>query len=250
MNDEERPSEEYIELLRSYTEGEDSDNRRYGIGQLCAYGLVSWEDIEKWVLDADEDVRRRVISAIEGSGAACELRRTDEARAIALLEKTIARYVDYSASHALLWISQESDQMLELTWAAADRLQRLENQDIYTAILVGYFEDVITGNNWGPDDPHIRPWIENLDVVGRSTLFNVAWWNGLGDGRLREIMETLARDSDPETASAAKKLLDRNEPKDQPLPERQVRDQKKPTKGRKPGKPRWTESDKEQKHGN
>lgn len=224
-----------LELLRQYAEDKDPYFRAPAVSELCASWPVSWEDLEKWALDTAELVRSNAIGEMESDfRPAGELCRTDKARFVALLEEAIRRYGDYAAGNALYWISAEDDEMLELTWAAAERLLSPDDVDSNTVVNVCYLEHVITDKNWGPDDPHIAPWIKGTDIVRKCMLLNVASWMGLGDGRLREITEALSRDADKDIAAGARELLARNEDKDRP----HIEVKKKRKGGRKPGHPK------------
>lgn len=206
-------SEKDIEIIRRCTRDESLLVRAVAIGYLANNGPCAWDEFELWGLDTDENVRRAAAWAIEFDSediAAAVLCRTDAPRCVKLLESMTLTYGDGEAAYALYALSRESQELFDLTWAAAERLLASGDINVTSPIIISYFESIIPKKNWGPEDPYIRPWIESGDISKKFTLLTIANYLKLKGGKLREIVEALAKDQDNETAAAARSILREN----------------------------------------
>lgn len=178
------------------------------IRSRCEDGPISWEELEAWGLDPEDDVRHEVMYAIGSRDAeAYELCWTDRPRCARLIGEAVDHYMDHPADAALWSLSRYNDEWFDACWAEATRLVDEADPEIIEMLSNGFVEDVIKIKGAGPDDPRIKSWIES-DKQGRKlALLGVTQWLPLNEGRLREIVEALANDNDEKIASTAKQLI-------------------------------------------
>lgn len=208
-------SQEDLDVLHKYARDKNRDVSRVAIDILveeirsrCEDGPVTWEELEAWSMDAEDELRHEVMYAIGSRDAeAYELCWTDRPRCARLIGEAVDHYMDHPADAALWSLSRYNDEWFDACWAEATRLVDEEDLEIIEMLANGYIEDVLRFKGLGPDDPHIKSWIES-DKRGRKlTLLGVTQWLPLDEGRMREIIEALAKDSDEEIAAKAKNLL-------------------------------------------
>jgi hypothetical protein len=208
-------SNEDLDLLRGYAKDRNRAVRNAALDILieeirsrCEDGPVTWEELESWMLDPEEDIRHEAMYAIGSRDSeAYELCWTDRVRCARMIGTALERYIDYSADGTLWALSRYNDEWFDVCWAEAGRLVDLNQPEITDMLSSGYIGDVIHLKNLGPDDPRIGSWIEG-DRQGRKlAILRVARWLALDDGRFREIVEALAKDGDHEIAAKAGELL-------------------------------------------
>lgn len=231
--DAQSPTEEEsdmdLQILREYAKHQSPPVRKAAIEYLLYEASITWEDLEAWALDPDEEVRTLVIDDNMGSnntelGKFC---RTDKKRFVDLLARAVEQYEDYTAGRVLRSVSAEDDELLELVWSAAEYLIGLDDPGVNTIVWVNLVEHIVPDHNWGPDDPHVRRWIESDNPTGKILLLDAADYLHLKGGKWREITEALTHDSDPEIASCARQILVANPVKAEP----KNQSHKKPRKG-------------------
>lgn len=172
------------------------------------WGDADWEDFRLWFLDPDKVVREEAMSVLDLSKVPSD---GDKEQFVGLLEASWKAYPEDIGPGISMSIKATSAEArakggwLGLTWRAAERLLDLDNEQITDALVCGYFEDTI--RKMGPDDPHIRPWIEGTDKRRKDVLLGVANWLGLRRDNLRAIVEALANDVDSDIAKSARGVL-------------------------------------------
>lgn len=197
---------DYVRLVRERSKDLDPVRRKPWIEILAEHGPCTWEDLWTWLTDSSPEVRQAVSWKLDTEYRRCgELCASDPARCIDIVGRAGGCTDDRGTGGALYDLSRKSPEWLELTWREADRLVDVGGQNLHSGLVVGYFEDVIPA--WGPDDPHIRPWLDGDNVQRKCILLEVASWNGLDDGHLREIVQTLTHDSDDGVREWASNLL-------------------------------------------
>lgn len=179
----------------------------YVLGNL---GPVTWDDVTAWLLDPSEDVRNTACMHAELSltpvGQLCD---ADKDRcAMLLADSWIAWPRAGGVSVTLSMQGMHEEGWLEPTWRAAERLLGVGNEDITASLRCGYFEDMVKHFRMGPDDPHIRPWIEGDDKTRKHILLAIASWLQMREDNLCAIVAALKDDSDPEIANCARKMLE------------------------------------------
>lgn len=178
----------------------------YVLGNL---GPVTWDDLTAWLLDPSEDVRMTTSSHADLSltpvGQLCD---TDRDRCAMLLADSWIAYPEHGGiSPTLTMQGMHEDGWLEPTWRAAERLLDVGNDNITSSLRCGYFEDMVKHFGMGPDDPHIRPWIEGSDKTRKSILLAIASWLQMREDNLCAIVGALVDDADPEIADCAREML-------------------------------------------
>jgi hypothetical protein len=231
-------STEDISLLRDYAKELDPNVRLTAIKILCDEAEdLTWEELEEWALDPDEKIRDWVLFRLSFGG---ELIESDRSRFMDILVRVKETYEASDVGNTFWSLAHNSDDWLDLTWNAAGRLIDLEREQITGSLCAGYVENVLTYLKLGPDDPRVKSWVDGDKSERKFVLLGVVEWLGFGEGRLREITEALSHDTDAEVAEFAKELIEREK----------ILDRHEQKKTRKPGKPRWTESDKANKQEN
>jgi len=192
-----------VVLLRQWTENSEPFVRQGAVQALCEFGPVNWEDLEAWLCDENEDVVRMVIWSMENhitKSAAWSLCESDKKKCAVLLCEVVKQKASMAVAIQLRMLADE-DEWLEIIWPKAEEV--LDAGGDLTAIIVGFFEDVIKERNWGPDDPHLCHWFEPEYELRQYALLKVAAWMGLNEGRLREIVERLTQSSHAEIVRIA-----------------------------------------------
>lgn len=179
---------------------------------LMYHGPCSWDDLEAWILDSCKDVRERVIGDIQTFGdhtVGGRLCSGDRKRCVDL----IARSCEMNPGESdmllteLCFFATGEPGWLELTWEAANRLLDIDNTELSTSLVVCYFEHVIPDLGWGPDDPHIRPWIEGEDHRRQIFLLKIAAWCRFEPECLRVIVKALTHSKVKEIRALARGLV-------------------------------------------
>jgi hypothetical protein len=196
-----------IALLRQFAKDPDRKVREIAIVVLCDEAKVTWEEIERWALDPDSEVRTSVMYVMESSEQAAPLCESDKQRCADILAKVAEKYADNYVSATLWAFAEKSDEWLDATWQAAEKLIDLGDAKINEILCTGYLEYVLRYKELGPDDPRVKRWIESDKKDRKLALLAVAKWLGMGEGKLKAITEAVAKDSDEEVASQAKELI-------------------------------------------
>jgi hypothetical protein len=202
-------------VIREWTKHSSPLVRKVAVEHLSWHGPAGWDDLHAWLLDPDKDVRYAVIGNVSDSysHAISSLYTADKGRAIRLLSEAAERYADYSAVTQMRMLAGRDEEAFELVWAAGERILACDNIDATTAIVVGFFEDVISDRNMGPDDPHIKSWLGGDDWGRKVALLDIGRYLKLQHGRMREITTVLAGDRNGDIAAMAREVL-----KDNPVP--------------------------------
>lgn len=196
-----------IALLRQFAKDSSPKVRELAIVLLCDEGPVTWDEIEKWALDPDSEVRTSVMYNLESSEQAAPLCESDKNRCMDILARAGEKYADNYISITLWSFAEKSDEWLDATWQAAEKLIDLGDAKITEILVTGYLEYVLKYKELGPDDSRVKRWIES-DKKGRKlALLAVAKWLQMKETNLKAITEALAKDSDEEIASQARALL-------------------------------------------
>ena len=199
------PAED-VEVVRSYVGHEDSGIRAVLAKMLAQEGSITWEDLEAWLMDPDINVREETAFALSMSFfSAGSLCRTDKKRCAHLLAASAERY--HSLSVEAWSLSRDDDEWLDAFWPEVERLLDLGDEDLYYNIVCGFLEDVLRYRHFGPDDPHIKPWIESCSVERKMALLGVAGWLGINDPKLHGIADALVHDDSAEVSNTAKAIL-------------------------------------------
>ncbi|MEI6916121.1 MAG: HEAT repeat domain-containing protein [Armatimonadota bacterium] len=196
------------EILQTCYRHADPDIRRAVVDVLVhEKGAADWDGLEQWLMDPDENVRREAVWGV-GTGWGWTLNDFQEAecrRLVELIERNIVTYADVSAVAFLHDFPSQYPDCFELVWQTAERLLSVDSNDVWSAIVVGYYEDVLTENNLGPDDPHISSWL-TTDKAG--VILVVADWMGPEKGRLADILRVLEKSEDWRVTRDARLLLE------------------------------------------
>lgn len=202
-------SSEDVESAKGHSRNPNPKVRGNWIRYLLENGPCTWDDLQTWTLDPVEEIRWQVLYAMgndwDVAGYLCS---SDKTRAINILIEAATRYGDMQIGITMRELSEKDAQWLEVTWKAADRLLQGATPQLVSALECGYFEHVIPDNNWGSEDPHIRPWVAHGGNWRKLMLLRIAAYQGMNEGRLRDIILSLARDKDQEIASLAQGMLD------------------------------------------
>lgn len=201
------PGNDEIDLLQQWSREAGPKTRRVAVQFLIDHGPCSWEDLETWALDVDQDVRYPVVSGpIFDPVEAMIL--ADKARWVRLLSRAAERYPDdYQPAFALFDLTRKNRETLDLTWDVAESLLNIGDPELYTMLEVSYFEHVIPDLGLGPDDKHIRRWLSGSDGTRQRMLLGIAAYWGLDSGKMREIVEALTHARDKHIASIAEGVL-------------------------------------------
>jgi hypothetical protein len=196
-----------VELVRKWSREAGPKTRYSASNYLFWHGPCSIEDIEAWAMDAEEGVRSLIADVVDICPGSKVL-FADKERFARLVSAVAERFPnDFSPIHTLRDFTKKDSEWLELSWREANRLLDIDNADLTSVLIVSYFEHVIVEQNWGPDDPHIRSWVYGNDAKRKQILLEVACWMGLDDGRLREIVQALAKSQDKDISSCAECAL-------------------------------------------
>jgi hypothetical protein len=201
------PSGQEIELLRTWAARGGPDTRRVAVRFLVDNGPCSWEDLETWSQDPDQDIRYPVVSGPIFDPVR-QMLESDKPRWVRLLTEAAWRYPDdYQPAFVLRDLAAENPAALDLTWEAASSLWDVNDPELNTMLFVGYFEHVIPDLGLGPDDKHVEPWITGADQGRQRLLLQIATCWGLDAGRMREIVQALAGSKVKNTAELARGVL-------------------------------------------
>lgn len=202
-----------VDFVRSFARDKSGFVRAAAVQYLATKGPVSWDELESWLLDPAEEVRLQVLqqmgSEFDAVGTLCA---TDLSRSIDLVIKSYMLFPHVEADLWLREMAERDDATFDAVWRAAETVLDCENFDAISAIVIGFFEDVIPDRNWGPDDRHIQPWIEGDEWNRKAALLNIGEYLHLNYGKTREIVEALSRDTNPEIADRAKRILAEDAP--------------------------------------
>lgn len=195
------------ESLYQWAKDPNSHVRALAVEVLCDTGYFDLDDIEIWILDPFKRVRDPALYRMM-------LIRYGEYPIewfIQLLSKAIDRYADWTAGGLLASLSDKSEEWLDLTWAAVDKLFNCDNPEIISMLTIAYVENVLHyGRNLEPGDPRIKAWIEHGDLKRKRALLEVTDYidyRSEKKGNLLRITEALANDPDNRVAAAAKGIL-------------------------------------------
>jgi len=210
------PAPEDVEAIWRCAREGGPRTRREAVKLIVDFLPCTWDDLQAWALDPCDGIRDAAVYAIEDdSSQAGRLARQDKARAARLIEEAVSRYRD---DHHPVFVMHrpavEGEDWREPAWDAANRLFDLNDPELSTALVCGFFEHVIPELDWGPEDRHIRPWIEGGDRRRKIALLAVAKFAGAAEGRMPEIVRSLASGPDTEVAALAKSVLDGTTPYD------------------------------------
>lgn len=195
-------------IVRSSLADQAADVRKEAASILGSLGPVTWEDLRAWLLDPSKDVRDTARMDAELPGASGRLCNTDRDRCAMLLADSWSAYpTDGGVSVTLRMQGMHEEGWLEPTWRAAESLLDLGNEDIVSRLRCGYFEDMVKHFGMGPDDPHIRPWIEGSSRTRKDILLAIASWLQMRDDNLCAIVAALRDDPDAEVAQCAREML-------------------------------------------
>lgn len=185
--------------------------REKAVHVLGTFGPCTWDDLRSWFLDPDKEVRSTVRSDADVPGASGLLCHSNLERFIQLLADAWATYPEDGGPDVMMTMGacMKPQSWLEPTWHAAERLLDVGNADINLSLQCGYFESVIQHFGMGPDDPHIRPWIEGEKQNRKWVLLEIANWLRMKEANLCEIVATLAEDADADIAAGAREVLAR-----------------------------------------
>lgn len=204
-------AEQEVALLRRWSREAGPKTRGVAVNFLFWNGPCDWEDLEAWMLDQDREIRGRVfgdLSTFGDSTVGGRLCCSDKVHSVAAIAASAERYTDdlqsISALFELTWLSSD---WIDCTWKQADRLLDVDDIDLRTHLVVGYFEDVISEQGWGPDDSHIREWIDGSDGWRQLVLLKVAAWLRLDTEPLRAIAKALTHSRVKEIRPLARGLL-------------------------------------------
>lgn len=202
-------SESDIEVLYELSRDYDALIRKLAITILSREASsLTWDDIEGWLLDPDTKVRESAFVAALAEPVTARLCESDKQRFLNIVLKGAQLYDDGIFAMILRHLSEKNEEWRDLTWETANQLINVGEPFVFASLVTGYFEHVISGNNWGPDDVHLRPWIEGTDTVRKGILLDVGAYLHLIGGKLREIVEALSHDPDEKIAQDAKVILD------------------------------------------
>lgn len=198
-----------IAAAKDYTNHPDPKIRIRWISFLTENGPCTWDDLQAWTQDPDENIRWQTFYSMGNKmDAAGYLCASDKPRCISILTNAATKYVDMQIGITMRELVEWDDEWLDLTWQAADRLIDASKHELRTALECGYFEHIVSDSNWGPDDPHILAWIEGDNTKKKMILLRIATYWGVGAGRMRDIVETLSRSTDLEISSLACGILE------------------------------------------
>jgi hypothetical protein len=203
---------EEIEALQRLSREAGPKTRRVAASFLFSHGPCAWIDLEAWILDASKDVREDIIGDISTFGdhtVGGRLCSSDRKRCIDLIAKSCEIYPEesYLSLTELYFLAGKEPEWLELSWEAANRLLDIGNEELNTALTVCYFEHIIPDQNWGPDDRRVGRWLSGSDSARKQMLLQIAAYQGLDSGKMREIVEALTHAKDKQIASIAEGVL-------------------------------------------
>lgn len=206
------PAED-IEVVRHYIGHEDPGIRAVLVKMLAQEGSITWEDLETWLMDPDINVREEIGFALSMSFfSAGSLCRNDKKRCAHLLAASAERY--HSLSVEAWSLSRDDDEWLDAFWPEIEHLLDSEDWELCNNLTCGYIEDVLKYRNFGPDDPHIKSWIEGESIARKMALLGVARWLGVEDPNLHAITNALTHDSSAEVSDVAKAIMTRHQSKE------------------------------------
>jgi hypothetical protein len=202
-------SSEDIALAKENARHFDPRVRAKAIGFLAKNGPCSWDDLRSWALDAEGEIRLQALYSIgSGMDAASYLCESDKAKCSGILAAAAERYADLQVGITMCKLAERDAEWLDLTWQIADQLVEHGSEDQRSAMMFGFLERLIPERDWGPDDTHIRSWILSGGVQKKLLLLKIAAFRGLETGRMKEIVEEIARDRDPYIGSLAQGVLE------------------------------------------
>jgi len=200
--------QEDVDLLRQFATDTSPDVRAVAVDFLASHGPCTWKDVEDWAQDPDEVVRQNVMSRMDNkfwaAGRLCDKAKEQCSDILVLV---IGRYVDYAAANLMDSLRKQGDEWLELTWLAAEEILDLKRPELTLLITCCYLERLIPESEWGPEDLHIREWIEGDDPDRKTTLLKIANYRGIEEGRMADIVDALQSDPNERIASMAQGIL-------------------------------------------
>jgi hypothetical protein len=197
-----------LDLLSEYAKDQYPDVRAVAVDFLASHGPCSWEDVEAWAKDPDEVVRENVLDRMDNSfWAAGKLCDKDKERCCDIVVSVIGTYVDYTAANLMESLRSQGDEWLELTWMAAEDILDLKRPELTLLLTCCYLEHVIPDSEWGPEDMHIREWIEGDDAGRKIILLKIANYRGVDEGRMADLVYALQSDPNEQIAATAEGIL-------------------------------------------
>lgn len=193
-------------LLSLYTSDENAKIRAVAVDILSQYGPVTWEDAERWLSDADSDVRGEAFSAIGlGWAALSDLCTSDLPRCAALFEASAELRDEVSVQSSLMCHGDE--EWLDLMWSMLGRLLDLGRCKLNSNLICGPLEDILVHKWVTVDDPRLQAWLKGDSLERKMALLSVVQWFGMKEPWQRKIAEALAKDRNGIVSGTAKGLL-------------------------------------------
>jgi hypothetical protein len=193
-----------LDLLRQFTKDSYPEVRAVAIEFLASHGPCSWLDLEVWAKDPDEVVRQNVLSRMDSSfWAAGKLCAKDKEQCSDIIVSVIGTYVDYAAANLMDSLRTQGDEWLELTWMAAEDILDLKRPELTLLLTCCYLEKLLPESEWGPEDLHIREWIEGDDADRKIALLKIANYRGIDEGRMADVVDALQSDPNEQIAAMA-----------------------------------------------
>lgn len=196
-----------VEALRILAEDGNPGVRAPAVDFLCHRGPVAWEDLARWGLDPDGDVRQSVFWAMEHTThAAGRLAEEDPERWAALVAASAERYGEMPEFGCGSFTDHHPARLAAL-WPHLGRLLDLGHQDLNSSIISGCLEDALAHGAVRPGDAHLQAWIHGDSLERKMALLSVVQWFGLREEWQREIAEALSQDANPIVAETARTFL-------------------------------------------
>jgi hypothetical protein len=198
-------SEQDVRLLQGYASDGSPATRGVAIEILLHYGQAEWDDIRRWMLDPDEDVRSSACGDIPLFYGHAEVSFCNKQCFVQLFAEAARTYGHMSTE--TWWLVEQDSEWLDLFWTSLGELLNLGNADLSLNLTCGLLEHIIGRELIKFNDPRLQSWIEGDSTKRKMALLDVVQWRGVTRPLLGKIAQALAQDGAESVSSAAKGLL-------------------------------------------
>jgi hypothetical protein len=190
--------------LRKLIEHPDVHVRKAAFDVFLHWVTPTWEELERWTLDPDGDVRDQVFVGMEW-GAFRDLFMEDKRRVVALY---VASAWEFSNLDVTAGSLASEEEWWKLFWPEIGKMLDEGNDELRQNVEVGFIEDVLMHHDPGPDHALIAEWLRGKSKKRKQAFIAYLGWTSNRPLGLRAIEQALMKNADPEIACEAKAIHD------------------------------------------
>jgi hypothetical protein len=166
---------------------------------------TSFEDLERWLLDPNEEIRNEAVFTVTTGGPTplSRLVESDKRRFVSILGMAAELY----EWMPLLFLSQMDYGWVDVFWDEMGRLLDLGKQHLNSVIICGELESLLCDGKVAPGDAKLSGWINGDSIERKMALLSVVQWFGMREEWQRKITEALANDENEVVSSTARCFL-------------------------------------------